>query len=439
MAKVKNKIDYDKIGHCVKCHKGIADYMSDGSFRWRGDAKDHDFILNNFSKLKTKICSRCLENVNSDDYPSIMASVFKGWERECRESSMSEIEQERYLSAARRLRIFADGNGELLIAGGATIVLPNTFTAGATIKSAEVNSNFTTIYNDYNGNITNANISASAGIVASKLVLSGIAQTVSYTAAAENWAKGADIASASTTDIGSATGNCVDVTGTVTITALGTVQAGTIRIVRFTGALILTYNATSLILPTAANITTANGDCAIFESLGSGNWKCVMYQRGDGTGLVGTSASGVTIQTVNTMNGAVATGTTAIPLDDTIPQITEGDEYMTRTITPGNASNLLKITVVTNWACTDTTGTTTALFVGVTANALAASQTRTDTSGKMTNTHFIHYMTAGGTSALTFRVRIGSTTGTVTFNGAASGRLFGGVTASSITIEEVKA
>lgn len=42
------------------------------------------------------------------------------------------------------------------------ISLPFTFTAGATIIAAQFNSNFQTIYNDYNGNVTNANIASSA-------------------------------------------------------------------------------------------------------------------------------------------------------------------------------------------------------------------------------------------------------------------------------------
>src|SRR5689334_12682736 len=46
--------------------------------------------------------------------------------------------------------------------------------------------------------------------------------------------KGADIASASSIDLGAATGDFVDVTGTTTITALGTASAGTQRAVRFT-------------------------------------------------------------------------------------------------------------------------------------------------------------------------------------------------------------
>lgn len=89
--------------------------------------------------------------------------------------------------------------------------------------------------------------------------------------------QGSDISSATTTDIGAATGQYVKVTGTTTITGLGTVNAGTMRWVEFTGALTLTHNGTSLILPGSANITTAAGDVACFVSLGSGNWKCLHF------------------------------------------------------------------------------------------------------------------------------------------------------------------
>jgi hypothetical protein len=105
-----------------------------------------------------------------------------------------------------------------------------------------------------------------------------------------NDAKGTDIASAGTTDIAAATGNYVVVTGTTTITALGTAQAGAERIVRFSGALILTHNATSLILPTGANITTAAGDVAVFVSEGSGNWRCTGYLRANGQALAGVES-----------------------------------------------------------------------------------------------------------------------------------------------------
>ena len=90
------------------------------------------------------------------------------------------------------------------------------------------------------------------------------------------------ISSASTCDIGAKDAMSLDVTGVTTITALGTVAAGIRKWLTFSGALTLTYNATSLILPTAASITTAAGDVACFESLGSGNWRCLSYTKANG-------------------------------------------------------------------------------------------------------------------------------------------------------------
>lgn len=97
--------------------------------------------------------------------------------------------------------------------------------------------------------------------------------------------KGSDIASASTVDMSNATGDYIDITGTTTITGFGTVSAGMRFILQFDDALTLTHNGTSLILPGAANITTATGDVAIMESLGSGNWKCIAYTRASGAAV----------------------------------------------------------------------------------------------------------------------------------------------------------
>lgn len=118
--------------------------------------------------------------------------------------------------------------------------------------------------------------------------------TAQSLAAQLNFAQGANIASATTTDIGAATGNFVNVTGTTTITGFGTIAAGAWRIVKFTEALTLTYNATSLILPGAANITTAAGDIGAFISLGSGNWQCTKYTRIGGISTADIANSAVT-------------------------------------------------------------------------------------------------------------------------------------------------
>jgi len=111
-------------------------------------------------------------------------------------------------------------------------------------------------------------------------------------------AGGDTIASATTTDIGAKDANYLAVSGTTTITGLGTVSSGIIKILKFDGILTFTHNGTSLILPGAANITTAAGDIAIMRSEGSGNWRCLFY--GNIAGLVPKGAvttSGLTMAT----------------------------------------------------------------------------------------------------------------------------------------------
>lgn len=102
---------------------------------------------------------------------------------------------------------------------------------------------------------------------------------------------GADIASASTVNLETATGDLVDITGTTTITAV-TLSEGHERTVRFTGILTFT-NGASLVLPSGANITTAAGDFAILRGYAAGVVRCVDYVRASGTALV-AAASGVT-------------------------------------------------------------------------------------------------------------------------------------------------
>lgn len=90
--------------------------------------------------------------------------------------------------------------------------------------------------------------------------------------------KGADIASAAALAPG-ADGNYFDVTGTTAITSINTVAVGAVLRLHFDGVLTLTHNATDLILPGAANITTAAGDEAEFIEYAIGDWRCVNYQR----------------------------------------------------------------------------------------------------------------------------------------------------------------
>lgn len=90
--------------------------------------------------------------------------------------------------------------------------------------------------------------------------------------------KGTDIASAAALAIGT-DGNSFDVTGTTTVTSIGTVKIGTVVELQFDAILTLTHHATDLILPGGADIITAAGDSAMFMEYATGDWRCIGYMR----------------------------------------------------------------------------------------------------------------------------------------------------------------
>lgn len=106
----------------------------------------------------------------------------------------------------------------------------------------------------------------------------------------QRWAKGADVASASALTLGT-DGNYFDITGTTTITSIGSLGVGTWVKLHFDGALTLTHHATDLVLAGGANITTAAGDEIEFAEYASGDWRMVGGVKADGTAWVGGGAN----------------------------------------------------------------------------------------------------------------------------------------------------
>lgn len=104
------------------------------------------------------------------------------------------------------------------------------------------------------------------------------------------------IASATTTNLNTATSDVINITGTTAITSF-TLTNGVKKILVFSSALTLTYNATSLILPTSANITTSAGDSCLVIGTANGV-QIALYQKADGTPLnkgVGTVPIGIIV------------------------------------------------------------------------------------------------------------------------------------------------
>jgi hypothetical protein len=248
--------------------------------------------------------------------------------------------------------------------------------------------------------------------------------------------------------------------GTITTRKLinGAVDAPVLATDAVTTVKILDANVTTAKIADA-NVTTAKiADDAVtyakLQNVSATNRILARYSSGAGNVEEATLGSGVSFvagaltvtgklaQVVNTTTGARVALAGTVAQDDTIPQSSEGTEAFTRSITPTNASSTLVIQVTVNAAVlTAVSDLVVALFQDSTANALAVASTYVDTIGGRRNVTFTHYMTAGTTSATTFKVRVGTTAGagaSAELNATGGGaRLYGGVMSSSITITEI--
>lgn len=128
------------------------------------------------------------------------------------------------------------------------------------------------------------------------------------------WEQGSNVASSGTVSLGE--GGYFNITGTTTITDIdfATDKAGRTAWVRFTGALTLTHNASTLILPGGANITTAAGDTACFVSEGTDVVRCVSYTKASGQPVVESSG-------IKFIAAGAGTGTAGVQFTN-IPQYT---------------------------------------------------------------------------------------------------------------------
>jgi len=156
--------------------------------------------------------------------------------------------------------------------------------------------------------------------------------------------------------------------------------------------------------------------------------------------------SGDVLQVVYATDATVQTISSIIPLDDTIPQQTEGSEVITLSITPTNASNLLLISYKVSGVVT-TTGPTaiiTSLFQDAGAGAIYADVdgTGSDKGGQHITVNNFYYHTAGTIAPTTIKLRMGfGAAGTFKTNARLLGgaRVFGGVSKIQLIITEIKA
>lgn len=152
----------------------------------------------------------------------------------------------------------------------------------------------------------------------------------------------------------------------------------------------------------------------------------------------GVPLPGAELQRTRLDTGAVASGTTVIPHDDTVPQSTEGDQYMALGIQPSSAANLINVKARAILSSSVVTFIEGALFrdAGASAKAATAHFGGNATGEVAIEIDFTEL--AGSTSSSTYKFRGGGgAAGTTTFNGISAGRIFGGAMNSLMEAREL--
>ena len=155
---------------------------------------------------------------------------------------------------------------------------------------------------------------------------------------------------------------------------------------------------------------------------------------------IGMKTSGALVQDVTRYDGALITGTTVLPKDDSFPQqATEGFRIIRADITGMSALNLFDIQASCTGGGSGGGGLALALFQDATANAISVSRQDFATANQAV-VGFVRHRQRVGTAAstITFSVNAGDdAAGTVSINGEAGARLYGGVCYTYLTVQEL--
>ena len=138
------------------------------------------------------------------------------------------------------------------------------------------------------------------------------------------------------------------------------------------------------------------------------------------------------VQSALAEDGTSQTITATIPADNSIPQITEGVQVLSLTITPKSTSNRMKVLCIGNIIHSSATGQcTVALFEG---NTCVGASTWNQASSGIVPVSMQFYFNPSSTSETIYTIRIGPSSGSIFFNSYGT---LGGLNKSKFYIEEL--
>lgn len=133
-----------------------------------------------------------------------------------------------------------------------------------------------------------------------------------------------------------------------------------------------------------------------------------------------------------------------IPADNTIPQVGEGDEIISVTITTQTDTSRVRLSFQGSFALGTGGATgTVAFFRDGAANSIAATGVNHSISGAADGVNHPHPLVLefeeapGNAGTYTYSVRTGSNSGGYRLNGLTSGALYGGVMKCTLTVQEI--
>lgn len=159
----------------------------------------------------------------------------------------------------------------------------------------------------------------------------------------------------------------------------------------------------------------------------------------DGAVTSAKVAAGAVVQVLQDVETDVVGVTATIPLDNSVPQVSEGYEILSQAITPASATDKVLVSTKVHFGSNSSINVVVAVFRGSTC--IAADSVGSNNHGSI----YIELLDSpASASEQTYSVRVGNTDGASLFGvnaqpSAATARVFGGVSQTTLILKEIKA
>lgn len=205
------------------------------------------------------------------------------------------------------------------------------------------------------------------------------------------------------------------------------------------------------IWPAGAQPSTSNEEIVLVTAIATDTLTITRAQEGSaartvvvGDQIAQTMTAALAMRNVyihppatSSTSDSISSAVSAVPGDNTIPQITEGKEYLTWTGTPLNASSALLVEFKAFVAGSTASTVTVFLCQDAIANGLHAEATINHAATYSYQMHLKHYISSAGSGSRTYRIRFGTNAGTAYMLRRSDTDLYSTAKQATLTVTEI--